>query len=545
MLKFTLITASLLLSVTVFAQSVDNRPSAKAKRMPVNVAATMQDLQETAHVRLSKAKADASGIITTQPEGEMSTNLYGSSTAYYLQYGYVLNDKSDGFVGRTVVNGDKLYLYQPFSLFPSETWIEGTIKGDTVTFSPQPVFNHTSSKGVNTTYYMRRINYATGDSTYTAPDDAADVKFLYRDGTMRMITDGVMAMVDGQKQWTGFGDADVVFTTITDKTLSLPEGVTPQPYTLYYSLTDSTGEVLKMDVAKQGDTYYFGHIVPNMGENWIRGTEKDGRITLDLPQYLGADTAYNYHLYAIPGTMAAEYFDLFGMWIATPRLSNSPFVLKVDAKTGEMRSDSLLILNMGKQQVFYLSLIDRPIIRPFNDKPGKPNPPYFTKYDPYQPRYGNGYVQFAFNLTTEAGDYMDPAKLFYCLYVDGKAYEFKTTAYKNLKEDLVEVPYTWDDGYDFDAQDDGSRRVYFYEDVSDFAVQAIYKGGGESIASDLVRLADSTVGISEPAPHAQQVASVAYYDLSGRRLSSPAGGFCIKVVTMADGSRHAYKMAVK
>ena len=88
-------------------------------------------------------KAAADGIITTQPEGELSTRLYGSSTGYYLQYGYVLSDKSDGFVGRTVVNGDKLYLYQPFSLFPSGSWIEGTIVGDTVTFKPQPVFNHT------------------------------------------------------------------------------------------------------------------------------------------------------------------------------------------------------------------------------------------------------------------------------------------------------------------------------------------------------------------------------------------------------------------
>ena len=545
MLKFTLITASLLLSVTAFAQSVDNRASAMAKRMPVNVAATMQDLQETAHVRLSKAKADASGIITTQPEGEMSTNLYGSSTAYYLQYGYVLNDKSDGFVGRTVVNGDKLYLYQPFSLFPSETWIEGTIKGDTVTFSPQPVFNHTSSKGVNTTYYMRRINYATGDSTYTAPDDAADVKFLYRDGTMRMITDGVMAMVDGQKQWTGFGDADVVFTTITDKTLSLPEGVTPQPYTLYYSLTDSTGEVLKMDVAKQGDTYYFGHIVPDMGENWIRGTEKDGRITLDLPQYLGADSIYNYHLYAIPGTMAQEYFDLFGMWIATPKLSNSPFVLDLDKETGVMKSDSLLILNMGKQQVFYLSLLDKPILRPLNDKPGKPNPPRFTEFDAYQEHYGNGYVQFIVDLTTVDGDYMDPDQLYYSLYVDGKVYEFKNPLYRRLTESLVEVPYNFDDGYDFDIRDDGSRRVYIYEKTTDFAIQTIYKGGGESIASDLVQLDVTALGITGPSSESQKVASVAYYDLSGRRLSSPSGGFCIKVVTMADGSRHAYKMAVK
>lgn len=542
MRRFQLLTASLFLSVAALAQLpvVDNRHSATAQRMPLPVPAAMQELLTPSAPAVTQAAAD--GIITTQPQGESSTRLYGSSTAYYLQYGYIISDKSDGFIGRTVVNGDKLYLYQPFSLFPSGSWIVGTIVGDTVTFKPQPVFNHTSSQGVNTTYYMRRISYTEGGTSYTAPDDSADVKFLYRDGSLRMVTDGVMAMVDDKKQWTGFGDAQVEFSLLTDETVTLPDGLTPQRYTLYYSLTDSTGEVMMMDVARQGDTYYFGHMVPDMGDNWIRGTREGNAVTLDLPQYLGPDTLYNYHFYAFPGTMAMEYFDLFDMWVPTPKLSASPFVLSVDDATGQMASDSLLILNMGKQQVFYLSLLNKPVIRPFADKAGKPNPPFFTKYDPYQERYGNGYVQFAFNLTTEDGDYMDPDKLFYSLYVNGAVYEFKKSMYKNLTENLTEVPYTFNDSYDFDIQDDGSRRVYFYEQTDQFAVQAIYKGGGERMASDLVTLDAVAMGIGAPASQTQRVASAAYYDLSGRRLSAPAEGFCVKVLTMADGTRRIYKV---
>lgn len=545
MRKIISLTSALLLCMATFAQQpvVDNRASVTAKKMPVEVSESMLELQSLATKSAQLVQTDDHGIIVAQPEGELSTRLYGSSTAYYLQYGYILNDKSDGFVGRTVVNGDKLYLYQPFSLFPSASWIEGTIVGDTVTFKPQPVFNHTSSKGVNTTYYMRRISYTEGSSSYTAPEDTADVKFLYRDGSLKMVTDGVMAMVDDKNQWTGFGETNVEFTYITDETLSLPEGLTPQPYTLYYSLTDSTGEMLKMDVAKQGDTYYFGHIVPNMGENWIRGTEKDGIVTLDLPQYLGPDTIYNYHFYAIPGTMEMEYFDLFGIWIPTPKLSGSSFTLRLDSETGEMASDSLLILNMGKNQVFYLDLLNKPVIRPLVDKAGKPNPPFFTKYDPYQEHYGNGYVQFAFDFTTVDGNYMDPDKLFYSLYVDGTVYEFKSPLYKKVTEPMVEVPYSYTDNYDIEIEDDGSRRIYFYENTDRFAIQTIYKGGGESIASDLVTLDAVAMGIGAPVSQSQRVVSTDYYDLAGRRLSGPVAGFCIKVLTMADGSHRAYKVA--
>lgn len=62
------------------------------------------------------------------------------------------------------------------------------------------------------------------------------------------------------------------FTPIDDNTVSLPAGLSPKPYTMYYSVTDSTGEVQKMDVAVDGDTYYLGHLVPSMGQNWIKGT---------------------------------------------------------------------------------------------------------------------------------------------------------------------------------------------------------------------------------------------------------------------------------
>ena len=79
--------------------------------MPLPVPAAMQELLDPSAPGVTQAAAD--GIITTQPQDESSTRLYGSSTAYYLQYGYIISDKSDGFIGRTVVNGDKLYLYRP------------------------------------------------------------------------------------------------------------------------------------------------------------------------------------------------------------------------------------------------------------------------------------------------------------------------------------------------------------------------------------------------------------------------------------------------
>lgn len=543
MLKNILFIATLLAAAaTAWAQlplDAARRPSPTAKQMPVRPAGDLLELKPAV-----MAAPATQGIITSQPEGTLSTNLYGTSKAYYLQYGYVISDKSDGTVGRIVVNGDKMYLYQPFSLFPSATWVMGTIEGDTVTFKPQPVFNYTSSTGVNTTYYLRRISYTEGATGYTVPDDSADVKFLYKDGTLRMATDGVMAMVDGNKSWSGFGDAEVEFTPIDDKTVSLPAGLSPKPYTMYYSVTDSTGEVQKMDVAVDGDTYYLGHLVPSMGQNWIKGTRQGNTVALDLPQYLGPDTVYNYHCYAFAGSMAYEYFDLLGMWLPTPKLSSYPYALTLDEKTGTLRSDSLLILNMGKNQVFYLTLVNRPVFKPFNAGPGKPKAPFFTKYDPYQERYGNGYIQLACDLTTEAGDYMDPEQLYYRLYIDDKLYEFTPSLYTRLKENTTEIPYNYDDDRDFEVRDDGSRRIFFYDNTDRIAIQTVYKGGGETRYSDIVPLRNFLTGVASPVAgdKAQTVVATRYYDLAGRLLAAPAQGIVIKVETLLDGTRRVSKL---
>ena len=108
MLKNILFIATLLAAAaTAWAQlplDAARRTSPTAKQMPVRPAGDLLELKPA----VMGAPA-TQGIITCQPEGTLSTNLYGTSKAYYLQYGYVISDKSDGTVGRIVVNGDKMY----------------------------------------------------------------------------------------------------------------------------------------------------------------------------------------------------------------------------------------------------------------------------------------------------------------------------------------------------------------------------------------------------------------------------------------------------
>ena len=69
---------------------------------------------------------------------------------------------------------------------------------------------------------------------------------------------------------------------------------------------------------------------------------------------------------------------------------------------------------------------------------------------------------------------------------------------------------------------------------------------GEVLNSNKTAVADGgSVGIGEAVRQADRVKSVAYYDASGRRVSSPSGGLYIKSVTYADGTVKTYKVVLK
>lgn len=139
---------------------------------------------------------------------------------------------------------------------------------------------------------------------------------------------------------------------------------------------------------------------------------------------------------------------------------------------------------------------------------------------------------------------MDPEQLYYRLYIDDKLYEFTPSLYTRLKENTTEIPYNYDDDRDFEVRDDGSRRIFFYDNTDRIAIQTVYKGGGETRYSDIVPLRNFLTGVASPVAgdKAQPVVATRYYDLAGRLLAAPAQGIVIKVETLLDGTRRVSKL---
>ena len=83
---------------------------------------------------LAQATTDSNGIIVEKPEGTLYDNLYWNSEYYYSDEGYCTAGAEDGTVATIVeaANGD-IYIYNPFSGFPVNSWIKGEkAGGDTI-----------------------------------------------------------------------------------------------------------------------------------------------------------------------------------------------------------------------------------------------------------------------------------------------------------------------------------------------------------------------------------------------------------------------------
>jgi hypothetical protein len=148
-------------------------------------------------------------------------------------------------------------------------------------------------------------------------------------------------------------------------------------------------------------------------------------------------------------------------------------------------------------------------------------------------------ARFTLNTNDVDGNPLSLDNLYYRLYIDGSLYTFKKSDYTHLTEDMSLIPATFDnDGYPFDYDDGdvyldfenltlpttvGIQEVYIvdgHESASDIRVYNV-ETRKESITTDIKKLPTATSD------------NAAYYDIHGRKLSTPVKG--INIVRQPDG----------
>lgn len=502
---------------------------------------------------VKKPMTEDDKIITDTPEGNLTSNAYGGAHGYYSQ-NFTLNDAiTDGNVVEFVENGNDFYLKNPFSTIRTNTWIKGTKKAgkpgepDSIIVNlPQPIYKVIlyGSEGQDSlgTLYVKNIIF---DENFPVSENQS-LKFTWTGDTLKKVNKELMALVDLDDNWYGYGDDSITIARQKDVPVTLPATVEKSKYLLTYKDADDeeAQEVYKViDIAKNGDDVYFSDLAENK-YLWVKGSVEGDKVVFKK-QYLGIDTVTHYHAYFVPSDI--ELVKFYGTIIGIECTERDNQIYSYDALTNKYVSTESFIINYGKHSLGTTKMLYfSPQIEPWEDLAYTPQDPKDIYVMNYLPGPDAGYGGVSFNIQTKDADghVLDVNNLYYVVYIGNseKPYTFTPDKYKGLKTEMSEVPVNFTLNYDFQVGG-AARWVRMYDE--DFpsdkvGIQLVYKGGNTTTKSEIVWYEDPS-GINDAIKDSGMIKGVTYTDLSGRHIETPTSGLYIKTVKYSDGTTKSTK----
>lgn len=445
--------------------------------------------------KVSKSRQEGAGIIIDQPAGKYYNMVYSNQFILSTLFGTYMGQNS-GSLGEVVEGTDGcLYIHNMLTELQTDYgyWVKAEkVEGDTYVIHEQPIWEENYYGQVYTHSIMKLGLTAEGGLTYA---DNTDIYITWKDGKLDTAEEfngedatAVISAIDDSGYWCGACNWDVHMTEQTDGIISeLPADA--EQMTMVMKYTDDYGELQarKVQAAFASNEVY---VQLANGLSWVRGTVQDGKAVFASGQYLGPDYVNNCHAYFI----AADFDGNI--------LPQAEFILDMTTHTltaGEV----LVLINSGKEEVYYIECLESPLIYPFEDVARTPLAPEVSTVSPFEADtyYGGGYgyIGFIAPYFDAEENFLDPAKLYYRLYVDDQIFTYQPSEYQDFEEPTTLVPYTFS-GNDFSVSGT-SHYIYTYWDAAkNIGLQQVYTGGGETHESEIAwyevesGIADGTEG---------------------------------------------------
>ena len=413
-------------------------------------------------------------------------------------------------------DGTEVYV-QGLSHFFRDAWLKGTLDTETglVTFPA----------GQFVGWFDRGNDFMLGSED---GETVCDIVYQYDAVAQRMtqVTPYIYESVatDHFQKYHGCWTSTVMEMPVEDSEIEAPEGLETETY--YFMAQERMQNEdewnafsFQTQVGFDGKDVYFKGFTDYSSAFWARGRMSDDGKTVTIPasQYMGMEHVGSLDFYTYITAVDAEnnFIDL---------------VLNYDAETSTFTTDQLMALNGNKYLLDDYQLFKNVVITKMTDFAATPADPSIARF---QPDGDNPLVEIDIPVVDTKDRLLVEDKLFYTLWYekDGVQQQFTVLAdnYMNVQENMVEIPFTFDD--DYDIYSDRSGALLFLEPTdgdytswTDVGVQSIYYGGGERTTSNIVWL-NKTVGIADVATGSDR--NHAVYDLSGRRVTHPGKGIYI------------------
>lgn len=522
---YSLLLAVLFCAATSFAQS-----ESPVKRFPAFAPA---------------AAADDHGIIYDQPQG--THRLYvreGKATYVNL---YFKDDPQDGILGEVVFSedGTTAWFKNILSHAATGTWVKGTIEGDKITI---PLGQ--------TVYWFENDNYGmklarvkvNGNIRTPSVSIKGEITFLIKGNDLYLqdtsgdpetsTYDGIGLVYTEYKdengnmqpagEWAYYLDYNTIYHFKDVAPVTPPADLTTKPYSMEYQSTNGfqTGNLVDVGFYDQ-DVYIRGVSHDNLPDAWMKGNVKGNKIVFPM-QYAGHMSSFM--LYFCGGE--AYYDSQAYAWKYV--LGDGSATFAFDQRNMSFRTDGMLATNSADDHVDRIEAYLQPVFRPFTEKAATPAKPSIGYYQDM-----NAFTIVMLNLPLQDtnGNFIDPAKLSYRLYIDDdEPYILYPDEYKGLTEPMEEVPYFFPEdkveAYSRSYIYERGYAIYIFQKGFDrIGVQTIYRGGGEEHSSEIGYYDIIPAGVGSatavPGTAGQQ------FDLTGRPVAKQHKG--LTITRMSDG----------
>ena len=492
---------------------------------------------------------DAPTMITEMPKGKV-VNLYRSTTGFEAFYGNAMASSSTGDWQRMVFGDDgAVYLENPINSFYSQTWIKGNVTtNDTIAFEfPQCIYSEEYKGKVSYGYAkLMRLTTEGSKKTYAVDPDTQTLKFVWRDNKLVKVSEDIVGMCLESDGWTGYGEDSYEAYALDDNTLCPPASAQVKDGLMLYMDLDGNSLQYPVKYCLDGNTAWLGNLTANMKDHWIKGEFKDNTATFPASSYLGLDTITRSYIYVssvdskkAENNVGTDYDSVF--------VVNDPIVFTYKTNDKTLSSRGAMAVHKSSDDLRSTNIFDfykYGYVQPWVSEEAAPMPPIPTGYMPWDPSYAYAGVEFKLSYYSVNGNYLDPAYLFYNIYIDGERLTFTPDEYTFVSQDMTDVPFSYKDQYDFYELDENNRRVYFYHEPKEkIGIESLYIKGDKRLSSGITEYTiPNETGIDSNVMNEKSIESVAYYDLSGRRVSRPTKGIYVRTITLADGSKESKKI---
>ena len=502
------------------------------------------NLQAQPSRKLAPMKAGKSDIILKQPEGELHNYIRTGGCTDVMYGGFFKDLKQDGMVARVVVapDGKTVYFQNIISRAATGAWVKGTVEGDEIHVPyGQLVYWFDKDENGQTNYGLQlaevtmngaHTNYTVKTSGYAVFRIKDDWKVLELEGTSadeeRENITGLGLVYNNQfeGEWAYYLDFLTVLTEEEMKPVTPPEGVVTERYSITHGIYGHF-----VDVAFARDEVYIkGVSDETLPDAWLKGTFIDEN-KISIPMQMAG--SYQVYLYYFMGTDITKRDDYYGgQYDYTINPENMDIVFEYDPETRSFwNNDRALVVNNSKDSLDRYERFPKPMFRPYQERAATPAQPEVLQIDDRFWAYGYKLSTVAVSIPcmdTE-GNFLDPTKLFYSLYVDDdEPYLLYQDEYEDLPFDEVEeVPYLYTNGKSIYPK---SMGLYIYQNGFErMGIKSIYYGGDErhetkisyTVPNSLI--GDGIVNVENGKTSNDQ----SVYDLSGRRVTKPTKGIYI------------------